>query len=157
VLLVGDSLAVGIAPYVDAGLGERLLTVEAAEGRGTGTQVDLLDGYAGTSAPIWIVSLGTNDNPEDFTDVAPDVLRLAGPDRCVVWFDIWRSGTDDEVNATLDALALKHDNLHLVRWHETSELHPEWFSGYDVHPASDGYAVRGQMAIDAVATSCDSG
>jgi hypothetical protein len=157
VLLVGDSLAVGIAPYVDAGLGERPLTVEAAEGRGTGTQVGLLEGYAAASPPIWVVSLGTNDNPEDFADVAPEVLRLAGPDRCVVWFDVWRTDTDEEVNATLDTLALKHDNLHLVPWHDTSELHAEWFSGYDVHPSSDGYAVRGQMAIDAVATSCDSG
>lgn len=155
VLLVGDSLAVGIAPYVDAGLGDRPLTVEAAEGRGTGTQVGLLGGYASTSAPIWIVSLGTNDNPEDFAEVAPDVMQLAGPARCVVWFDVWRTDTDDDVNATLVDLALRHDNLHVVPWHDTSELHPEWFSGYDVHPSTAGYAVRGQMAVDAVSRSCD--
>jgi hypothetical protein len=156
VLLLGDSLAVGIAPYVDAGVGERPLTVEAAEGRGTGTQVGLLSGYASTSAPIWIVSLGTNDNPEDFAELAPGVMQLAGANRCVIWFDVWRTDTHDEINASLADLASRHDNLHVVPWHLTSERHPEWFTGVDVHPSSTGYAVRGQMAVDAVDRWCDS-
>jgi hypothetical protein len=33
-------------------------------------------------------------------------------------------------------------------------MHTEWFSGSDVHPSSEGYAVRGQMAIDAVQEYC---
>ena len=155
VLLLGDSLAVGIGPYVDTGLGERPLTVDAAEGRGTATSVSLLTPYAGTTPPIWIVSLGTNDNPDEFEPQARSIMALAGPDRCVVWFDVWRAETDDSINATLSALAADHSNLHLIPWHETSALHYEWFSGTDVHPSSEGYAVRGQMAIDAVNEYCD--
>jgi hypothetical protein len=154
VLLLGDSLAVGIAPYVDAGLGERTLSVDAAEGRGTATSVSLLNSYATTSAPVWIVSLGTNDNTDEFEASARAVMELAGPDRCVVWFDVWRADTDESINATLSALAAEHPNLHLIPWHDTSAMHPEWFSGIDVHPSSDGYAVRGQMAIDAVHQYC---
>jgi F0F1-type ATP synthase membrane subunit c/vacuolar-type H+-ATPase subunit K len=155
VLLLGDSLAVGIAPYVDAGLGDRTLSVDAAEGRGTATSESLLEPYASTSAPIWIVSLGTNDNPDDFAVPARSIVRLAGSDRCVVWFNVWRAGTDDMINATLAGIVSEHPNVHLIPWHETSAMHPEWFSGTDVHPSSSGYAVRGQMAIDAVREYCD--
>ncbi|MFL6178356.1 MAG: hypothetical protein ACJ74E_00715 [Actinomycetes bacterium] len=154
VLLLGDSLAVGIAPYVDAGLGERTLTVDAAEGRGTATSVSLLTPYAASSAPDWIVSLGTNDNTEEFGANARALMDLAGPDRCVVWFDVWRAATDESINATLNDLAADNPNLHLIPWHDTSAMHTEWFSGSDVHPASEGYAVRGQMAIDAVHEYC---
>ena len=155
VLLLGDSLAVGIQYFVDAGLGDRTLSVDAAEGRGTTTSVSLLSAYADTSAPIWIVSLGTNDNPEEFEPQARSIMQLAGPDRCVVWFDVWREDTDELINATLNALASENPNLHLIPWHETSALHYEWFSGTDVHPSSEGYAVRGQMAVDAVEEYCD--
>ena len=154
VLLLGDSLAVGIAPYVDAGLGERSLTVDAAEGRGTATQVSSLTPYAASAAPDWIVSLGTNDNTDEFEANAKALMELAGPDRCVVWFDVWRAATDESINATLSQLAAENPNLHLIPWHETSAMHTEWFSGSDVHPSSEGYAVRGQMAIDAVQEYC---
>ena len=154
VLLLGDSLAVGIQYYVDAGLGDRVMTMDAAEGRGTATSVSLLSPYAETSAPVWIVSLGTNDNPEEFEPQARSIMELAGPDRCVVWFDVWREGTDDSINATLTELASKNPSMHLIPWHEASSLHTDWFSGTDVHPSSDGYAVRGQMAVDAVNEYC---
>jgi hypothetical protein len=154
VLLLGDSLAVGIQYYVDAGLGDRVLTMDAAEGRGTATSVSLLSPYAETSAPVWIVSLGTNDNPEEFEAQARSIMELAGSDRCVVWFDVWREDTDDSINATLTELASKNPTMHLIPWHETSALHTDWFSGTDVHPSSEGYAVRGQMAVDAVNEYC---
>jgi len=154
VLLLGDSLAVGIQYYVDAGLGERVLTMDAAEGRGSATSVSLLSSYAETSPPVWIVSLGTNDNPEEFEAQARSIMELAGSDRCVLWFDVWREGTDESINATLTELAGKNPTLHLIPWHETSSLHTDWFSGADVHPSSDGYAVRGQMAVDAVNEYC---
>jgi len=154
VLLLGDSLAVGIQYYVDAGLGDRVMTMDAAEGRGTATSVSLLSPYAETSAPVWIVSLGTNDNPEEFEAQARSIMELAGPDRCVVWFDVWREGTDDSINAVLAELAGKNPSMHLIPWHETSSLHTDWFSGTDVHPSSEGYAVRGQMAVDAVNEYC---
>jgi hypothetical protein len=155
VLLLGDSLAVGIEYYLDAGLGERTMTVDAAEGRGTATSVTLLSPYAKSSAPVWIVSLGTNDNPEDFESMARSIMELAGPERCVVWFDVWRADTDESINATLTEIAGDHSNLHLIPWYEVAALHPEWFSGTDVHPSTAGYAVRGQMAVDAVTQHCE--
>ena len=116
--------------------------------------VSLLAPYAATSASTWVVSLGTNDNPEEFPDQAAAVMDLAGPNRCVVWFDVWRVDTDESINATLNQLAARHPNLHVVPWHDVSAAHPEWFSGTDVHPSTAGYAVRGQLAVDAVNREC---
>jgi hypothetical protein len=154
VQLLGDSLAVGIAPYLDAGLEELPLATDAAEGRGSATMVSLLGPYAASSPSTWVVSLGTNDNPEEFADQAAAVMDLAGPDRCVVWFDVWRVDTDESINATLQSLAAEYPNLRLVAWHDVASVHPEWFSGTDVHPSTAGYAVRGQMAVDAVNREC---
>lgn len=152
--LLGDSLAVGIAPYLDAGLGDRPLTTDAAEGRGTATMVSLLSPYAATSAPTWVVSLGTNDNPAEFPAQAAAVMDLAGPQRCVVWFDVWRVDIDDAINATLLQLAAENPNLHVVPWHDVAAAHQDWFSGTDVHPSTAGYAVRGQLAVDAINGEC---
>ena len=114
----------------------------------------MLAPYAASSAPDWIVSLGTNDNTEEFEANARALMELAGPDRCVVWFDVWRAATDESINATLSQIAADNPNLHHIPWHDTSAMHTEWFSGIDVHPSSEGYAVRGQMAIDAVHEYC---
>lgn len=154
VLLLGDSLAVGIGSYVDAGLGDRSFSMAAAEGRSTATSVSLLAPVAQTAPMTWVVSLGTNDNPEEFMTNAEAVMQLAGDKRCVVWFDVWRLDTDTAINASLGELAASHSNLHLIAWHDTSRQHPGWFSGADVHPSSDGYAVRGQLAVDAVNQMC---
>lgn len=154
VLLLGDSLAVGITPYVDAALGDRTLTVDAAEGRSSATSLSLLEPYADTAPPVWLVSLGTNDNIDEFEREAEQIMKLAGPDRCVVWYDVWRVETDDSINASLERVAEQHPNLHVIPWNATSEAHPEWFSEGDVHPSSVGYAVRGQMGVDALSYYC---
>ena len=106
--------------------------------------VSLLAPYAASSASTWVVSLGTNDNPEEFADQAAAVMDLAGPDRCVVWFDVWRVDTDEAINATLQSTGRGVPEPALVAWHDVASVHPEWFSGTDVHPSTAGYAVRGQ-------------
>jgi hypothetical protein len=152
--LIGDSLAVGIQIDVSAGLAPRLVTTDAAEGRGTATAVSLLSYSAASTPSVWIVSLGTNDNPEEFADSAADLLALAGPDRCVVWFDVWRSDTQELINAELASLAETRPNVHVIPWYETSLANPEWFSGTDVHPSTKGYAERARLGVQAVAQHC---
>lgn len=156
VLLLGDSLAVGIAEQVAGSLPGRELTVEAEEGRRTATASALLADHAAASAAIWVVSLGTNDNPDEFLASAESLMRLAGPDRCVLWYDVWRVGTHDEVNAQLGSLADEHANLHLVGWHAAAVAHPEWFSYDDVHPSTEGYLARADLATAAIADRCTS-
>ena len=156
VQLIGDSLAVGIAEPLALELAPRSVTVEAEEGRGTSTSAYLLTDHAYATSPIWLVSLGTNDNIEDFADQAALLMDLAGSERCVLWFDVWRFSTDEFINDDLSQLAESHKNLHLLPWHDLAALHPEWFDGEDVHPTQEGYDERMRMAAQGVSDYCTS-
>lgn len=154
VLLIGDSLAVGIAEPLSTSLPEREVTVEAEEGRRTDTSVALVADHASVTPSIWLVSLGTNDNPEEFADDAESLLSLAGPDRCVLWFDVHRSATDSEINAVLTQLEGTHPNLELLDWQQLADAHPEWFSVDDIHPDTSGYQERAQLADSGISRAC---
>lgn len=156
VMLLGDSLAVGIADQLAESLPRRVVTVDAEEGRRTTTAAALLSDQAAGSARIWVVSLGTNDSPEEFGAAAGTVMELAGPHRCVLWYDVWRPSTHDELNLLLGDLADEFGNLHVLAWHAAAEANPQWFSDEDVHPSTDGYRARSDLATAAVADSCTS-
>ena len=146
----------GIAEPLALDLAPRSVTVEAEEGRGTSTSVYLLTDHAYATSPIWLVSLGTNDNIDEFAEQAALLMGLAGPERCVLWFDVWRVSTDEFLNQDLAELAQTHKNLHLLPWHDLAAEHPEWFDGEDVHPAQIGYDERMRMASEGVADYCTS-
>lgn len=156
-LLLGDSLALGIGDPVAADSPQRAVTVEAEVGRSTSTSAYLLADHVDATGPVWVVSLGTNDSPEEFPAAAREVLRLAGPDRCVLWFDIHRPERQGAINATLSRLALRTPNLHLLGWAAMADAHPEWFSWDGIHPNSAGAAARATLATGAVARSCTTG
>lgn len=153
-LLIGDSLAVGIAQPLAELMPDRELVVEAAEGRNTTTSVALVTDHADYTPSIWVVSLGTNDNAEDFPDQAQQLLDLAGDNRCVVWFDVHRPGYDEPIDGTLNQLAATHVNLHLIPWDRIADAHPEWFVMDDVHPEGEGYQRRAELAAEAVQSVC---
>jgi len=157
VLLVGDSLAVGIADALTAAWPDRALTVEAEEGRSASTSVALLADHAAATGPVWVVSLGTNDAAEEFPAAARAMVRLAGPSRCVLWFDVHRPDLQEPVDAELARLARRHDNVHVLGWQALADAHPEWFGWDGIHPDTPGYAARAAMAVDAVAQLCTTG
>jgi hypothetical protein len=154
VFLLGDSLAVGIADLLTAAEPDSSVTVDALEGRSTVTQDQLLEYTAATTAPIWIVSLGTNDAVEEFPAAARELLQLAGPSRCVLWYDVHRAETQDDINATLTRLAQRHPNLHLLQWNDLANANPAWFGADGIHPAQEGYLARTTLATDGLAGSC---
>jgi hypothetical protein len=154
VFLLGDSLAVGIADLLTAAEPNRTVSVDALEGRSTVTQDQLLEYTSATTAPIWIVSLGTNDAAVDFPDAARELLKLAGPSRCVLWYDVHRAATQDGINATLTQLARRHPNLHLLQWNDLADANPGWFGPDGIHPAQVGYVARTTLAADALDGYC---
>ena len=156
VMLIGDSLAVGIADPLIADWPNREVVVDALEGRSTTTQAALLPYEVEGSPSIWVVSLGTNDAPEDFPAAAASIMQQAGPNRCVVWYDVHRAATDEEINPELAVLLEQHPNLHLIDWHDLADAHPEWFSVDDIHPDATGYEARARQAVQAVAEQCTS-
>jgi hypothetical protein len=155
ILLFGDSLALGLADLLPPLVPTRPVTVEAEVGRGSTTAVYVLESLDEPTPSTWVVSLGTNDYDDLVLSTNVDTLMAdAGRKRCVLWFDVWRPGSDEGVNAVLEAAAVRYDNLHVVPWNGLAAQHPEWFSGTDVHPSTEGYTARAQQAATAVAELC---
>jgi hypothetical protein len=154
VSLVGDSLNVGIEPYLQAALEGWEITTDDFIGRPTSIGLERLDAQGGSLGHYVVVSLGTNDPVESvdaFRIAVADVMTLVGSSRCVVWATLHRDGDAYEpFNAVLRAAAAKSRNLRLVEWSQMLRDHPDWVSGDGVHATPDGYRARADATVDAM-------
>ena len=160
VTLIGDSLNVGTEPYLPHELpGWRIITNDRV-GRTTPEGIAELEAGRTELAPTFVVSLGTNDPPDGVAAVRADVahvLRLAGPDRCVVWATIWRDGgPDDAFNGILRDAASANGRVRLVDWAAMVQGHPDWLAAAGLHGNDTGYRERAR-AIAAAVESCTPG
>jgi hypothetical protein len=157
VSLIGDSLNVGIEPYLPRQLPGWAVHTDDVPGRATAAGIEAMRSAGGSLGAHMLVSLGTNDvytRPEDFRAGVREALRLAGPDRCVVWYTIFREGeSTTALNGVLREEAERADNLHLVDWEALVRAHPNWLVGDGIHATPAGYAGRARAAAD-VLRSC---
>src|SRR3954471_15823147 len=120
VLVVGDSLAVGLRPTLASLLDGADIAWDAKSGRTTPQGLTALRSALKIVHPkTVIVSLGTNDGPDGarFADRIDRALAAIGPDACVVWSDIYRparKGPYAALNTTLSFEAARVKRLHLV-------------------------------------------
>ncbi len=157
VTLVGDSLNVGIEPYIGAALPGWKVVTNDRVGRATSEGIAELEAGRPTLSNFVVVSLGTNDPPGDVTGFRRNVRRalaLVGPNRCVVWATIWRDGApNDAFNDVLREAAAANRRLTLVEWAEMVERHPELLAADGLHGNEDGYRERAR-AVATAARSC---
>ncbi len=100
-----------------------------------------------------IVSLGTNDpqgDPDAFREAVGAVLEAIGPDPCVAWSTIWRSGPNDAFDDVLRAAGAAAPRLRLVEWAEMVAENPDWLASDGVHASAEGYRERAAAVGDAV-------
>jgi lysophospholipase L1-like esterase len=158
VLVVGDSLAVGLRPALGRLLDEDIAW-DAKSGRTTPQGLTALRSALEIVRPkTVIVSLGTNDGPDParFADRIDRVLAAIGPDACVVWTDIHRparKGPYAALNAALDQEAARVKRLHLVGWDQAVERRAVTLPD-GLHPDPDGYAYRAKLIARAVRAHC---
>jgi lysophospholipase L1-like esterase len=154
--MVGDSLNVGVEPYLaDALPGWRIATDDVV-GRGSDDGIAALERFGSDLAPVVVVSLGTNDTQSDVDGFRADVrevLSHVGDRRCVVWATIWRRQANDPFNDVLADEARANQALELVEWDEMVTKHPEWLTRDGVHATPEGYAARAGAIADA-ASAC---
>lgn len=153
-LNLGDFLAVGAGgPLADALPGWTVNT-DAVSGRATAAAVARLEARRADELPsVFAVSLGANDAPtatRAFRASVQRVLKIAGPNRCVLWIKIRRpplNGTSyAELNRVLRTLARSNDNLRVVD--AAGELARD-----NVHLTSGGYRTRAH-SIGKAARGC---
>jgi hypothetical protein len=153
VSLVGDSLNVGVEPYLEDALAGWTIEADDVVGRSTETGIQHLQEKGAALGRYVVVSLGTND-PRDavdaFRDDVAQVMRIAGT-RCVVWATIRRDGDAyAPFNDVLRAGAAANRNLRLVEWASMLDAHPDWLSGDGIHATGDGYRARAAAIVTAM-------
>jgi len=157
VLVIGDSLAVGLRPYLAEQLGTDVAW-DAKSGRTTPRGMVALRAALKIVRPSTVVvSLGTNDgsSPARFQDRINRTLKAIG-NRCVVWTNIYRparKGPYAALNAVLVAEAQRYRRLHLVDW--LSAVRRQAVTLPDgLHPDQAGFEYRGKLIADAVKADC---
>ena len=159
-VLVGDSLAVGIQSPLTNALSGWSLSTNARVGRPLAEGMSVVRGMS-ERPPVLAVSLFTNDAPGAVESlraaVRETVARQAGHG-CAVWATIVRPPvggvTYARANEALAQLAAANPAvMKLVPWAQEVAAHPEWLGPDGVHATPAGYSARAQMYAEA-ARSC---
>jgi len=158
VLVVGDSLALGSAPYLHTAFRPATVTQDLREGRGTAEGARIAAEHPGIG--IIVASLGTNDDPRtQIFRPAADALVRSAEGRCLVWATVHRPGDVDgvgwsNINAIIRSEATAHTNVVVVDWAAEQAAHPSWVEGDGVHLTAAGYQARAAALASGV-TRCD--
>jgi hypothetical protein len=153
VFVNGDSLAVGTRPYLPRALPGWPVSQSTSISRQAGDGAGVLRAQGRNLAPIIHVSLGTNGSAGAtgyFRDAIRAVMRVAGPERCVVWANIVRPGAFERLNRVLAAENRRRDNLLVFDWVSMAREHPDWFGSDGVHPTATGYRARARGVAERI-------
>lgn len=153
VLLIGDSLTVGVRPHMPKDIDGAPVTVDATGG------ISLAEGMRRYDAVefkprVVEMALFTNNSPGQAGELRAAIEKTVADARerggRVVWATIVRPGNYGEVNAMIREMAAKHsDVMGLVDWAKMVEAIPSLVGGDGVHSSPAGYKVRMQAFVDA--------
>ena len=154
VALVGDSLNVGVEPYLGNALPGFEVIANDRVGRRTDEGIDEIEAGRARLAPHVVISLGTNDPASAvgaFRAAVERVTELVGPGRCLVWATIWRDAAPDYAfNQVLRDAANANGRMRLVEWAEMVQAHPDWLAPDGLHGNETGYRERARGIAAAV-------
>jgi hypothetical protein len=159
VLIVGDSLAVGMRPFMRDLITDREVTFDARGGWTTPQGMEALRLDLTQYAPQTVViSLGTNDgsDPDVFADRVRRILRALPAYTCVVWPTIIRpkrKGAYEGLNRVLRSEARRDRRLTLVDW-DRMVIKGQVALPDGLHPDEDGYRWRAWVTAAAVQRGC---
>ena len=156
-LVNGDSLAVGTAPYIPAALRRWHVTQSTAVSRHAFEGGSVMRAYGRSLPRVIHVSLGTNDDPRSlsgFRAAIREVMAVAGPRRCVVWANIVRppvaGASYSGYNRVLAQESKPLSHLRVVDWAKLVSRNPGWLAGDGVHVSATGYAARASAVARSV-------
>ena len=156
VLVVGDSLAVGMVPFLERMLPGVAVTFDARAGRTTPQGLVALRARLRELRPQAVaVSLGTNDGPDPgrFASRIERALTAIPADACVVWADVARpprKGAFGALNIALRAMARRDRRLRLIAWHRAVTRGAVRLPDH-VHPDTAGFRTRSRLYASALA------
>ena len=156
-LVNGDSLAVGTAPYLPRALRRWRVRQSTAISRHAFEGASVMRAYGRSLPRVIHVSLGTNDDPRSLTgfrSAVRSVMAVAGRRRCVVWANIVRppvaGASYAGYNSVLAQESRPPSNLRVVNWARMVRQNPGWLAGDGVHVSATGYAARASAVARSV-------
>jgi hypothetical protein len=156
-LVNGDSLAVGTAPYIPRALRRWRVTQSTAISRHAFEGASVMRAYGRRLPRVIHVSLGTNDDPRNlsgFRAAIREVMAVAGPRRCVVWANLVRppvaGASYAGYNRVLAQESRPRKNLRVVDWARMVRENPHWLAGDGVHVSATGYQYRARRVARSV-------
>ena len=158
VFVNGDSLAAGTRPYLPRALPGWPVRQSTSISRQAGEGAAVLRAQGRNLAQVIFISLGTNGSAGAtgyFRDAVRAVMRVAGPERCVVWANIVRPGAYERLNAILARENRRRRNLLVFDWASMARDHPEWFGSDGVHPTATGYRARARGIAEQIRLCLD--
>ena len=150
VLVVGDSLAVGLEPYLGALVSPQPVMWDARNGATTPEGLVRLRADLRRVRPSAVlVSLGTNDGPhaDRFRRRIRRALRAIPDGTCVVWADLHRprrKGPYRRLNKVLEREAARDRRLVVVRWSRAVDSHRVHLRD-GIHPDAAGFDYRSAL------------
>jgi hypothetical protein len=159
VVVIGDSLAQGMEPYMATALPGWKVTVSARIGRPLTEGMDIFKSAQIQPGAVYAFSLFTNDDPGSVGALEAAVKDSVNRGGCAVWATIVRPALNGvSYGAANQKLAqLKSTlggRLQLVDWAAAVRAHPGWVPGSDgVHASPEGYRNRAALYAQAI-SSC---
>jgi lysophospholipase L1-like esterase len=153
VLVVGDSLEVGSAPYLRQAVTSTPLDVDAKNGRTSSEGVRVLADRLGAQHGTIVFPLGTNDtSPAALAASLGAARRLAGG-RCIVVATIsrppLRGSSAAPLNRVIDQFA-GQGAVQVADWRSAVLSTPGLLGRDQIHPNGRGAALRARLIADAV-------
>lgn len=153
VLMIGDSLGVGTAPFLQAAFGAS--TKVTSNVKGGRTLAQGMAEYDKVAVKPKVVDMGlfTNDDPANLPALKRAVERTVADAHArggrVVWATIQRPAVGgrsyDQVNEYLRSMARQHaDVMGLVDWQQMVATSPGYVAGDQVHSNAAGYRARAE-------------
>lgn len=156
-LVIGDSLAVGMESSLRAALPGWTVRVDARTGRPLAEGMRILAAQRDSPAII-AFSLFTNDSPGATAALEQAIRSAVGrAGGCAVWATIVRPPLEGvsygAANTLLERLAGEPDlalGQQLVDWRAVVSQSPSYLAGDGVHGTPTGYRARGQLYAGAI-------
>jgi DNA-directed RNA polymerase specialized sigma24 family protein len=143
VLAVGDSVMLGAATTLEAGIPN--VFVDAKISRGIADAAAVLQQYnrAGILPPTVVIGLATNGT---FTDEQfAQMMQVLGRRRAIFLNALMPRPWEAEVNRRLAANVANYPNARLLDWNRIGSAHPGWFVADGTHLNPTG--MRGYEAL----------
>lgn len=127
ITFVGDSVMLGAMSNITKMFPNSYF--DAKESRALTTGVSILSNLKNSNKLGEVVVLHLGTNGDCGNNCKENIMNILS-DKIVFWLN---TTNNEKVNNSLNELATKYDNLHIINWHDLSLGHDDWFYYDGIH------------------------